>query len=260
MTHALADPRAVLRELGHAVAAAISDVDFVPTVVERPDDPVTSVDRAIDDRLRDSLRRIVPCPYLSEESAEDVHVTDGPMWIVDPVDGTHNLVAGTPDFAVSAALVDAATTTALVAVCALPAAGVTFSAVLGGGAFRDGEPMRVGDAHRTLVGIGFPAGAHQHVDDALLLVKRLMGAGYVLRQSGSAVVDICRVAAGPFLGFVEEGLKLWDFVAADLIATESGAVSRWSPGDRPYRHEASFDYAVARSPSALAVLAGDRHG
>jgi myo-inositol-1(or 4)-monophosphatase len=257
---AVDDPDAILSALRRAVADAVADTDFVPVAVERPDDPVTTVDRAMDDRLRDSLPRIVPCPYLSEESGQDVHVTDGPMWIVDPVDGTHNLVAGTADFAVSAALVDAATTTALVAVCALPASGVTFSAVLGGGAFRDGEPMAVGDTHRLLVGVGFPAAAYHHVDEAVLVVKRLMDAGYVPRQSGSAVVDICQVSAGRFLGFVEEGLKLWDFVAADLIATESGAVSRWAPGERPYRHDASFDYAVARSRSALAVLAGDRHG
>jgi myo-inositol-1(or 4)-monophosphatase len=251
---------AILRQLQDIVADAIMDVDFVPGVIERPDDPVTSVDRVIDDRLRDSLQGVVSCPYLSEETAAEVDVSDGPMWIVDPVDGTHNLVAGTPEFAVSVALVDAATTTALVALCVLPAAGITFGAVLGGGVVRDGAPVDVADVRRLLVAIGFPSSAYDDVDEALRLPRRLMAQGYVLRQAGSAVVDICRVAAGHYLGFVEEGLKLWDFIAADLIATESGAVSRWSPGPRPYRHSSSFDYAVARSASALAVLAGDPDG
>jgi myo-inositol-1(or 4)-monophosphatase len=256
----MSDGHEILRRLRHTVADAIGDVDFVPGVIERPDDPVTSADRVIDDRLRDSLPGIVPCPYLSEETAADVDVTDGPLWIVDPVDGTHNLVAGTPEFAVSVALVDAATTTALVALCVLPAVGVTFGAVRGGGVRRDGAPVTIPDIQRLLVAIGFPSSAYDDVDGALRLPRRLMAHGYVLRQAGSAVVDICRVAAGHYLGFVEEGLKLWDFVAADLIATESGAVSRWSPGPRPYRHSSTFDYAVARSAAALAVLAGDLDG
>lgn len=247
------------------VVEAIRDVDFVPSSVDRPHDPVTPIDRIIDERLRTALDRIVSCAYLSEESDPTTVARDGTVWIVDPVDGTHNLVAGTPEFGVSVALVDAATSTALVAVCVLPRIGETYAAAKGHGALRNGDriSVSVGADRRVLVGIGFPAEAQADVDQALGLANRLMRRGFVLRQSGSAMFDTCRVASGQLLGFVEEGIRLWDFAAADLVATEAGASSYRSAHRGSYGHPAALDYAVAGSADGLATLVGllgDGHG
>ncbi|MGO4856342.1 inositol monophosphatase family protein [Arthrobacter sp. 2MCAF14] len=45
----------------------------------------------------------------------------------------------------------------------------------------------------------------------------------LLCRSGAGTVDLCWVAAGMIEAFYRPGLKIWDFAAAQLIATESGA-------------------------------------
>src|SRR5436309_15424561 len=90
------DIGSILKAVELAIQEALDDIDFVPLSIERPEDPVTSVDRLIDKRLRASLPQIVACPYLSEESSPETATTTGLVWVVDPIDGTHNLVVGAP--------------------------------------------------------------------------------------------------------------------------------------------------------------------
>ena len=69
--------------------------------------PVTEADRAIDRFLHDALLAIVPdAGWLSEESADDrSRLARELVWIVDPIDGTKQLVRRIPEIAISIALV-----------------------------------------------------------------------------------------------------------------------------------------------------------
>jgi len=44
-----------------------------------------------------------------------------------------------------------------------------------------------------------------------------------IRRFGAAAIDICWAGAGRIDGYFETGLKVWDYAAASLIATEAGA-------------------------------------
>jgi myo-inositol-1(or 4)-monophosphatase len=69
-------------------------------------DPVTEVDRAVDAVLRQQLLGEDE-GWLSEESADDLsRLEKNRVWIVDPLDGTREFVAGIPEFCVSVALVE----------------------------------------------------------------------------------------------------------------------------------------------------------
>jgi myo-inositol-1(or 4)-monophosphatase len=69
-------------------------------------DPVTEVDRAVDAALRESLRQESE-GWLSEESADDLsRLSREHVWVVDPLDGTREFVAGIPEFCVSIAFVE----------------------------------------------------------------------------------------------------------------------------------------------------------
>jgi myo-inositol-1(or 4)-monophosphatase len=68
-------------------------------------DPVTEADRALDGVLRGHLLRSGE-GWLSEESADDLSRLDRDwVWVVDPLDGTREFVAGIPEFCVSIAMV-----------------------------------------------------------------------------------------------------------------------------------------------------------
>jgi myo-inositol-1(or 4)-monophosphatase len=69
-------------------------------------DPVTEADRAVDTVLRKSLLREGE-GWLSEESVDDLTRLDkSRVWVVDPLDGTREFVAGIPEFCVSVAMVE----------------------------------------------------------------------------------------------------------------------------------------------------------
>jgi len=68
-------------------------------------DPVTEADKSVDAVLRKQLHREDE-GWLSEESVDDLSRLDKKrVWIVDPLDGTREFVAGIPEFCVSVAMV-----------------------------------------------------------------------------------------------------------------------------------------------------------
>ncbi len=91
-------------------AAALLLQDFTPgqisARIKTGDDPVTAADELVDAELR----RILPEPgegWLSEESADSPdRLGKRRVWIVDPIDGTREFVAGIPEWCVSIGLVE----------------------------------------------------------------------------------------------------------------------------------------------------------
>jgi len=101
-----------------------------------------------------------------------------------------------------------------------------FSAVLGGGAARDGEPIRcsgVVDLALALLGTGFSYEPEQRRRQAGVLVGVLPLVRDIRRQ-GAAALDLCWVACGRLDGYYEHGLAPWDLAAGALVAAEAGAV------------------------------------
>src|SRR5579864_6836462 len=69
-------------------------------------DPVTQADTELDAVLRKNLLRAGE-GWLSEESADDLsRLQQERVWVVDPLDGTREFVAGIPEFCISVALIE----------------------------------------------------------------------------------------------------------------------------------------------------------
>jgi myo-inositol-1(or 4)-monophosphatase len=253
--------KALAVEVERLVTDIITSVSLSPTQVDSPADPVTNVDRIIDERLRAGLLEISPCGYVSEETSPAVPRDEEFTWVVDPIDGTHNLVAGLPEYGISVALVHITSGKARLAVCAMPALGLTFVACQDGGAYCNGEQLhlRTRTFEQLLLAVEFPAEAYHDIEGANLTVQRVMDAGFILRQTGSAMYDICRVATGSLYGFLEQGVKLWDVAAADLVATESGAATWSAPSAARYAVAESLDYAAAYDNAGVQNLVAFLH-
>jgi myo-inositol-1(or 4)-monophosphatase len=83
---------------------------FTPGAIETEykmgHDPVTEADRALDAALRKELLRPDE-GWLSEESVDDAdRLQNSRVWVVDPLDGTREFVAGIPEFCTSIAMVE----------------------------------------------------------------------------------------------------------------------------------------------------------
>jgi myo-inositol-1(or 4)-monophosphatase len=99
-----------------------------------------------------------------------------------------------------------------------------FSAVRGGGAWLNGEPVRVSetsDLISSLLVTGFPY-------DALTAEKNIANFAHFMRISqgvrrmGSAAIDLCYIAAGRLDGYWELSLQPYDLAAGALIIREAG--------------------------------------
>nr|WP_294136423.1 inositol monophosphatase family protein [Pseudohongiella sp.] len=187
---------------------------------------VTEADIKADNLICDAIRARFPGhQILAEESAPDLSQlsqSTGPLWVIDPIDGTVNYAHGHQHSAVSIAwLVDGVLQTGVVY---NPYNDEMFSAAKGQGANLNGRPIHVAqktDLRRALFATGFP----YIKSDMARLVRRLdvmLTHCADLRRMGSAALDICWVAAGR-LDVYYENLSVWDFAAAQLIAIEAGA-------------------------------------
>jgi fructose-1,6-bisphosphatase/inositol monophosphatase family enzyme len=108
-----------------------------------PGEVVTVADREAEDLITPRLRALLDVPVVGEEAAAASPgligaLRDAPAaWVLDPLDGTANFVAGRPLWAVMAALVQAGQTVA--AWIVRPADGLVYTAELGSGAWRNGS-------------------------------------------------------------------------------------------------------------------------
>ncbi len=104
------DERAMVRRIEaalQAACAAITPFMASPVVAEYKSrhDPVTEADRAADRVLRQHLQQPGE-GWLSEESPDnDGRLGCENVWVVDPLDGTAEFVAGIPEWCVSVGLV-----------------------------------------------------------------------------------------------------------------------------------------------------------
>lgn len=217
-----------------------------------PTDPVTIVDTETERWLRERLAVLRPAEaILGEEEGGRQDDRPGLSWVLDPIDGTVNFVYGIPAYAVSvAAQYDGRSVAG--AVANVPA-GEVYSAALGHGAevVRDGlrtqlKCSRVDDLSMALLGTGFAYDPPHRARQAAVLAQVLPSVRDV-RRIGSCALDLCMVAAGRLDAYYEDGVQVWDWAAAALIAAEAGATV-WLPT------VPGTEYAAASAPGIAGAL------
>jgi myo-inositol-1(or 4)-monophosphatase len=187
-------------------------------------DMVTEMDRASEELIVGALLAARPDDGILGEEGSDREGTSGVRWVVDPLDGTTNYLYGHPGWAVSIA---AEAGGEVVAGAVLDAVhDELFTAVRGGGAFRNGRPIHPSDqddVSKALVATGFGYAPERRRAQAEVLVE-LLPAVRDIRRVGAAAVDLCSVACGRVDAYFERGLSWWDLAAGSLVASEAGAV------------------------------------
>ena len=206
-----------------------------------------AADRACLDVLYASGFRV-----LSEESGvtvPDGASPDAPIAVVDPLDGSTNAARGVPWYATALCLVEG--DVPKVAMVVNHAVGDVFTAVRGGGAFRNSEPCHptfATELSHSLVGVsGLPT--HHY--------------GWAqFRAQGASAPDICNVACGITDAWCDmhDQHGVWDYLASMLIAEEAGcAVGEVFDRDLcVLDHTARRGPAVAATPELLAELLTER--
>ncbi len=188
-------------------------------------DLVTKVDKESERRIRELISAAHPDHTILGEEQGELAGRAGHSrwrWIVDPLDGTLNYAHGFPFYCVSIALeVDGQVE---VGVVLDSVRDELYTAVRGGGAFRNGSPIRVSSESRlsnALLSTGF-ASTEKNISDNLPLFGRALRSARAVRRAGAGALDLCLVACGRADGFWELTLNPWDVAAGVLILREAG--------------------------------------
>ena len=187
-------------------------------------DYVTNVDLAVQEFLRERLAALAPdVQFMGEEQDNSALDLTRPCWILDPVDGTTNLIHQFQHSAISLALAEGGQI--VFGVVYNPYTEECFAACRGGGALRNGVPIHVSDVSRledSLLSTGTVPGRRELADAAFRQMRALYDRCQDVRRTGCASLDLCWVACGRLDGYVELSLQPWDYAAGMRIAAEAG--------------------------------------
>ncbi len=205
-------------------------------------DFVTQVDLAVQSHLEALLSERFPeIQFMGEENCGRDYDPNKPLWILDPVDGTTNLIYDFHFSSVSLGLVEHGE--AVLGVVYNPYTDEMFSAKKGEGAFLNDVPIHVSGASEledSLVAIGTTPYNKENADVVFDLLKRIFISCKDIRRCGTASLDLCYVACGRCDAFVERDLKPWDYAAGAAIIQEAGgALCDWQ--GNPIRFDQNCD-------------------
>lgn len=186
-------------------------------------DYVTQVDTDIQSFLAGELgRRFPDIQFLGEE--EGLHEMSGDTyWILDPIDGTTNLIHDFQHSVVSLGLYEKGEIT--MGVVYDPFREDVYSAKKGEGSFLNGAPIHVSDAEtlgETIITVGTSPYNRELSEENFRRIRRVFDKSQDIRRTGTAALDLAYVACGRVGGFFEPRLCPWDFAAGMLLVTEAG--------------------------------------
>ena len=188
---------------------------------------VSHVDKTAEARLVKGLQALLPeAGFLAEEGTAGASDDARFRWVVDPLDGTTNLIHGLPVFCVSVALVDGHQP--VVAIVYDPNRDECFTAWKGGGTHLNGKPVRCANRSHlsdALVATGFPHWDFDRMDEYLKALTAYARGSRGIRRMGSAAIDLAYVACGRFDLFFEYSLQPWDIAAGLLLVQEAGGIT-----------------------------------
>ncbi|MFI5957386.1 inositol monophosphatase family protein [Cryptosporangium sp. NPDC051539] len=177
--------------------------------------------------LKPELTRLRPGAGWVDDELESGLLPPGEWWVVDPVEGNVNHAHGLTDWGVTATLVrdNAPVLTAV----HLPLTGDTYTAVLGGGAALNGEPLVPSakvELTGALVGTGQAApGETDEVFDRIgASVTAMLKNSMVIRVSVPATLQLIQIAAGRMEVFWQFSQVRSGLLAGALLVSEAGGV------------------------------------
>lgn len=203
----------------------------VSRLTKRHQEAVTDADRASQRYIVAGLRRRFPEDGIIGEENEtgeaitfDVPDPNRRIWVIDPIDGTNNFIAGMGAFAVCIALMERGT----------PVIGVVFdvtrdlvySAAAGEGTWAGTQRLRaldtpLSDASMIMLTSNLLDSAGRLPSWA---VRWLGQTNWKIRILGSAALEAAQVAAGVAHGAITMNGKLWDVAAPAALVLEAGGL------------------------------------
>lgn len=184
---------------------------------------VTTADIKSEEYIIKELKKRYPHIDVIAEESSSKDVEKNNMFLIDPLDGTHNFAYGIPFFCVSIAL--QLEGEIVIGVVYDPVHKELFSCVKNRGTYLNGKKIKVSERIRlkdSILATGFPyirkSKDNSNIPEFSEFLMKTRG----LRRLGSAALDLAYVACGRLDGFWEKYLNPWDIAAGGILVIEAG--------------------------------------
>lgn len=233
----------LVREAG-ALARRMRAGGLEPDTKTSISDVVTAADHAAERQIVETLATERPDDGVLGEEGASHDGTSGRTWVIDPVDGTYNFVAGLDWWCSALALTDG--DELVLGAVHHPATGRTYVGGPGLPTTVDGVPVPA-LADRPLATSCLTTYLHPPAYDGApgVAFRRMAGGAATLRMLGSASMDGASIAAGQLHVRCQHSMPPWDELpAAALILGAGGSTARVDGG--------GVTWSVAGAPTAVA--------
>ena len=187
------------------------EVEKLQVSLKGPNNFVTNADRKVEKIIIEELDKSKKkFSILTEESGFIKNKDKDNFWIVDPIDGTTNFLNGVPHFCISIALLFEKEIIA--GVIYDPIKDEIFYAEKNGGSFLNNKSIRVSKKNNLsscLYGVNF---------------RKNLPENLIIRNTGSAALDLAYVSCGRFDGCLQKNVNLWDIAAGTVLIKEAGGI------------------------------------
>ncbi len=206
---------------------------------------VTEADKLIESKFRAFVKERYGCRVFGEEEGGNI---EEDIFIIDPIDGTHNFALGNPHFAVSIAYWGKNEKHGWIYA---PMEGFLF--------YSDGESFYINGkkTRRRKKYLKEPAIAtglaycRRNEEEEKQIISRLIDFTPEIRISSSAALDLAYLAAGFLNGYIERGLHAWDIAAGYIMCKSVGIdVLDWYGNI----HNLKKDHVIAGEKEVIKVL------
>ena len=214
-----------IQNIVRRAAKLFADRSSAANIVEKGHcDYVTAVDEAVQSLVREQLGALYPkIQFMGEEQDNSTVNMEELVWVLDPVDGTTNLIHDYRSSAISLALLE--NREPVLGIVYNPYVDEMFYAEKGKGAFLNGQPIHVSSAETmsdSLISIGTSPYYKNKADEIFKTFTEIYKDCQDIRRCGSAAIDLAHVACGRIDAYLEQHLKIWDYAAGVLLVREAG--------------------------------------
>ena len=163
-------------------------------------DYVTAIDEAVQEFIQKELSDLYPqIQFMGEEKDNSDIDMSGQVWVLDPVDGTTNLIHDYQNSAISLALIDNSEIIL----------GIIYNV-------SDAEQMK-----DSLISVGTSPYFKEEAEQNFMRFASVFKECQDIRRCGSASLDLANVACGRIDAYMENHLKIWDYAAGTLLVREA---------------------------------------
>ncbi len=215
-------------QAGTLLAAKKKELGVIPFAEKGKNDIVTHLDRASEELIVSELHSAFSEDTIFAEEEGLRQYGDQGRWIIDPIDGTENYVRSFPSYAVSIAF-EQKYGQPDIGVVYCPPTQELFYARRGCGAWLNNDKIGVSQRCNPQAAISLvspPFRRHEDADEYYALYKEVFRQTCDVRNTGSAALHACYVAAGRAEAYFEKGVYPFDIAAGLIIAAEAGGT--WS--------------------------------